>query len=110
MHFLRTPLVHFARLVLQPFELLHLMVVFRHALGKAQLAFLCIIAVGTGIKVRMTFKKLNDAVAALVEKIAVMRNGDHSAFVFVQKIAEPFDGVKVEMVGRLIEQENIRIL
>ena len=81
-----------------------------HALCKAQLALLCIVAVRTGIKVRMAFKQFNDAVTALVEEIAVMGNRNHGSLVFRQEISQPFNGIQIQMVGRLVQQQNVRIL
>ena len=103
-HFFGAPLMHPAGLFLQPFELFELVFVLGEAAGVAQLALLRIVAVRTGVEIRMTFHQLNDAVTALVEEVAVVRNRDDSALIIVQKIAEPLDRVEIQMVGRLVEQ------
>ena len=39
-----------------------------------------------------------------------MRDGDHRAGVFVQEVLQPLDRFGVEMVRRLVEQEQVRVL
>ena len=39
-----------------------------------------------------------------------MRDGDDRALVFLQMLFEPRDGLGVEMVGRLVEQQNVGLL
>ena len=50
---------------------------------------------------------LDDLCNDPVEKIPVMGYYKHSAFIAVYKAFQPFNGVKVQMVGRLIEQQKI---
>ena len=38
-----------------------------------------------------------------------MRDRDHGALVGIQKIAQPLDRVQIQMVGRLVEQKDVRI-
>jgi hypothetical protein len=45
----------------------------------------------------------------MVEKITVVRDDDRRAFPLRQIPFEPFNGFDVEMIGRLIEQEQIWI-
>ena len=47
--------------------------------------------------------------ADLVEKVAVVADDDHGAVAFVEHVFEPADGVDVEVVGRFIEQQDVRI-
>ncbi len=44
----------------------------------------------------------------IVEKIAIVRNQDQRAGVAVEPFLEPDDGVEVEVVGRLVEQQQVR--
>ena len=43
----------------------------------------------------------------VVEEVAVMRDHDHGAGIVAQMVLEPGDALRVEMVGWLIEQENV---
>ena len=52
----------------------------------------------------------NHAVAALVDKPAVMRDNEHGAAVILQIIAQPVHSVHVEVVRRLVEQQHVGLL
>jgi hypothetical protein len=47
--------------------------------------------------------------AHLIQEVAVVADDDHRAVAFVQHVFEPADGVDVEVVGRLVEQQHVRI-
>ncbi len=44
----------------------------------------------------------------VVEEVAVVRDHDHGARIVAQMMLEPCDALGVEMVGRLVEQQDIR--
>ena len=48
--------------------------------------------------------------ARVVEERAVVADDEHGAAVVAQPALEPGDGVEVEVVGRLVEQEHVRLL
>ena len=52
----------------------------------------------------------NHAVAALVDKPAVMRDNEHGAAVILQIIAKPVHSVHVEVVSWLVEQQHVGLL
>ena len=44
-----------------------------------------------------------------VQEVTVVRNDDHGAVTFIQHLLQPADGIDVQVVGRFVEQQNIRI-
>ena len=42
-----------------------------------------------------------------VEEVAVVRDDDHRPFVTFELLLEPGDGVDIEVVGRLVEEEDV---
>ena len=67
-------------------------------------------AVIAGVKLRFAVFDLNDPVHGAVQKVAVMGDGHHGAPEFLDIGLQPLRSVKVQMVGRLIQQQNVRIL
>ena len=53
--------------------------------------------------------ELRDAGGDRVEKAPVVRDADHGAGETLQQRLEPRDGAEVEMVGRLVEQQDVRV-
>ena len=51
--------------------------------------------------------KLEYPTGDIIEKIAVVRDGNYCAFVFLQMLFEPADALGVEVVGRLVEQQDV---
>ncbi len=51
--------------------------------------------------------KLENPAGDVVEEIAVMGDEDDAALVFAQRVLQPLDGFGVEMVGGLVEQEDV---
>ena len=47
--------------------------------------------------------------ADIVEEVTVMGYNDDRTFIFCQKILQPADGMNIQMVGRLVQQHNIRL-
>src|SRR3954447_14584532 len=54
--------------------------------------------------------ELEDPAGDVVEEIAVVSHGDDRALVVLEKALEPGDRLGVEMVGRLVEQQQVRRL
>ena len=52
--------------------------------------------------------ELEDPAGDVVEKVAVVRDRDDGARVVLEKALEPGDRFGVEMVGRLVEQQQVR--
>ncbi len=46
----------------------------------------------------------------MVKEVAVVGDGDHSAGILLQVLFEPVDRLSVEVVGRLVEQQDVRLL
>ncbi len=47
--------------------------------------------------------------AHLVQEVAVVRDDDHRRLAVVEHVFQPADGVDVEVVGRLVEQQDVRV-
>ena len=54
-------------------------------------------------------RHLPDDVGDLINKIPVVRDHDDRLPVLAQVVLEPLDGGEVEMVGRLVEHEDVRL-
>ena len=52
---------------------------------------------------------IRDIRTDFIQKMPVMRNYNDCIFKIHQEILQPFDGVNIQMVGRLVQQQNIRI-
>ena len=50
---------------------------------------------------------LENPASHVVEEVAIMGDGDDAALIVVQEAFEPGDRLGVEMVGRLVEQEQV---
>ena len=46
----------------------------------------------------------------VVQKIPVVGDRDHRALIVLEMVLEPLDGFGVEMIGRLVQQENVGLL
>ena len=49
------------------------------------------------------------AIADRIEEIAIMRYDDQTALENLQKTLKPFDRNQIQMIGRFIEQQKLRI-
>ena len=47
--------------------------------------------------------------AYAVQKVAIMRNDDHRGFAGIQELFQPSNGIDVQIVGGLVEQQYVRI-
>ena len=62
------------------------------------------------IRVGMAAVELEDPLGDVVEEVPVVRHGEDGAGVFRQMLLQPGDGLGVEMVGRLVQQKQVRLL
>ena len=103
-------LVHGTRSRLQTLFLRQLVLVVLELLLTATLTLDRIVRVIAVVEIAGAIVDFNHAVAALVDKPAVMRDNEHGAAVILQIIAQPVHSVHIEVVGRLIEQQHIGLL
>ena len=87
-----------------------LLFVLTHLLQVAALFFHRVEAVIAAVKLRLAVEHLNNARDGTVQKVAVMRDGDDRALERREILLQPFDGVQVQMVRRLVEKKNICVL
>ncbi len=52
---------------------------------------------------------IGDVRANAVQKMAIVRDDDQHAFILIQKTLQPVDRVEIEVVGRLVEQQRLRM-
>ena len=57
----------------------------------------------------MSAVEFEDPAGHVVEEVAIVRDGDDRARVFLQEVLEPGDRLGIEMVGRLVEQQHVRL-
>ena len=67
-------------------------------------------AVVSAVKLRLAVLDLNDTGHDTVQEIAVMRDYHHSSTETADILFQPFRCMKVQVVGRLVQQEDIGIL
>ena len=66
---------------------------------------LYIIVVGAAVVVELAVVKLDDVLAHIVKKIAVVCHHKDGQPLLAQKLFQPFNHSYVEVVGRLVEQQ-----
>ena len=54
--------------------------------------------------------ELEDPLRDVVQEVAVVRDGDDGAGVFLEEALEPLDRLGVEVVGRLVEEQQVGVL
>ena len=74
-----------------------------------RLLFLHIERVVAAVELCLAVVDLHDAAHDAVKKIPVMRDREHCALKLLDVFLQPLDAVHVQMVGRLVEQQNIRL-
>ena len=101
-----------ARALAHPGEFLfqkHLALMFDRRVGGLTFGLVQqVIGVVAVVREKFPVGQLNHAFHHAVEKIAVMRDDEKGAVKFVEKLRDPFDGFRVEMVRRLVENQKIR--
>ena len=51
--------------------------------------------------------ELEDPFGGVVEKIAIVGDRDHGSRELLQELLQPFHALRVEVVGRLVEQQHV---
>jgi hypothetical protein len=51
--------------------------------------------------------ELEDPLGGVVEEVAVVRDRDHGAGKLGEELLEPLDALRIEMVGRLVEEQHV---
>ena len=59
---------------------------------------------------KVTIFDLNDVVGYLIQKVAIMGDHDEGKVLSGKVILQPFDHVEVEVVGRLIENQEFGLV
>ena len=62
----------------------------------------------TAVRVRRAVLEVDDAIHHAIEELAIVRDQQQRARIFAQPGFQPQDGVEVEVIGRLVEQQQIR--
>ena len=104
------PQVHLLGGLFQLPDLGLLLHVLLHALLIAPLLFHGVEAVIPAVKLRLAVQDLYDAGDGAVEKVAVMGDGDDGAAKFGDVLLQPHGGLQIQMVRRLVQQEDVRVL
>ena len=76
---------------------------------ETRLLFLHVERIVAGIKFRLSIVQLDDAGHDAVKKIPVVGDGQDGSPEFFNIALEPFDRVHIQMVCRLVEQQDIRL-
>ena len=84
--------------------------VFFELLVKAALPLDDVKAVVAAVKLRLPGRKVDRALHDAVEKIPVVADDEHCAAEMQQVRLEPLGRAQIEVVGRLVEQEDVRVL
>ena len=57
------------------------------------------------VRIQVPAIDLADPLGDIVEEVAIVRYGEHGALVALQKLLEPEDRLRIQVVGRLVEQQ-----
>ena len=76
---------------------------------QSQLAGLVPEVIVAGVELDSSEVHITDIGADLIEEMAVMGYHDYGIFKTSQKILQPVDGFHIQMVGRLVQQQDIRV-
>ena len=103
-------LVHDARDGFEPLLFGHLVLMVLELLLAAAFALDRVVGIVAVIEVAGAVVDLDHAVAALVDEPAVMGNDHDRAAVGLEVVAQPVHRVHIQMVGRLVEQQDVGLL
>ena len=68
-----------------------------------------VIIIGSRIDLQRPIVHIGNMGTYLIQKMTIMRNDDHGGIAFVQHIFQPANRIDVEVIGRFVQQQNIRI-
>ena len=77
-------------------------------LGELLLLLRLVLAEIAGVGAQLAAVEFDDAGGDAVEEGAVVGDGDDAALEIEQQVFQPLDGVQVQVVGRLVEQQHVR--
>ena len=104
------PEVHLLRCPLQLFHLRLVLLVLLPLLLKAPALFFQIKAVVPAVKLSLPIGDFDAALCRGIQKPSVVADDQHGAAKAQQKILQPLHRVQVQVVGRLVQQQDFRIL
>jgi len=104
------PQMQLFRRLRQLFDLGLLLFVLPHAFLVTAFFFQGIEAVISAVELRPAVGNLDDPAHDAVQKIPVMGNHHHGAPEGVDIVLQPLGGVEIQMVRRLVQQQDIRVL
>src|SRR5215216_1529541 len=85
-----------------------LLVVVRTLLGLTSLFTLDeVIGIVAGVICGAAVLEFDDPATTLIEEVTIVTNYYKGSWIFLQKLFQPLHRVHVEMIGRLVEQQNI---
>ena len=103
------PALHPLQGIAQLLQLGLLLLVLLHLQIEPSLLFVHVEGIVAGIELRVTVGNLNDPVGHLIDKIPIVGNGQHRSFEGVDILLQPFHAPQIQVVGGLIQQQNIRL-
>ena len=104
------PEVHLCGGTLKLLYLRLILLVFFQLLLEAALPLLNVKAVIAGVKLRLAVDDLDRALDDAIKKIPVMADGEHRTLEAQEIVLQPLCRVQVEVVRRLVQQENVGVL
>ncbi len=107
---LERPQAHLLRRGLQLGDLGLLLLVLLEPLLVTPLLFLHIEGVVAGVKLRLSVLDFRHPFDHLVQKPAVVGDGQHRALEPLQVALQPLGGVQIQVVGGLVQQEDVGVL
>ena len=105
-----SPEVQLCRRCLKLGDLGLVLLVFLELLLKTALPLHGVEAVIAGVELRLAVRYLHTALGHDVEEIAVVADGQHGAAEVENVVLQPLRGAHVEVVSRLVQQEDVRVL
>ena len=103
------PAFHALNGVAELLELRLLLLILLELAVEALLLFLQVKRIVAAVKIRLAARDLDDAPDHAVEEEAVVGDGQHRALEFEQVFLQPLDAFEVQMVGRLVQKQNVRL-
>ena len=104
-----SPALHSLQRETELLELRLLLLVLLELRVETFLLFLQIEGVVSAVKFRPSCADLNDAADDLIEEIAVVGDRQNRPPEFFNVVFQPLHTAQIQMVGRLVQQENIRL-
>ena len=109
-HALKSPQPQLLRRFFQLSDLGLFLFILLHPLLITALFFHGVEAIVAGVELRLAVFNLDHSGHGAIQKIAVMGNGHHRPPELLDVIFQPLCGMEIQMVGWLVQQQDIRIL